>query len=199
MAQKLSPRNDEIAGFVHSRGYQKTEFLKVDWSDRLKDYELQPTVGLEPREKRKIAAGRRARRLPSADGAKQKQQWGGAKAGESRQSQSNLKTVDPLPLLGPDVSLTMPGLKPAENEQLKQRVLARIDAQVADIVQKMMRRQEKMNRLGFLPQEHNRARAEAQLKLEIRKSVRVEEIKLAAWQEIRREQAQAEPQEGAWP
>jgi hypothetical protein len=34
------------------------------------------------------------------------------------------------------------------------------------------------------------------LKLEIRKRVRVEEIKMAAWQQIRQEQARAEPQEG---
>ena len=64
-----SPR-DEITGFVYSRGYQKTDFLKVEWGERLKDYDLQPTVGLEPRDKRRIAAGRRARRLPSADGPK---------------------------------------------------------------------------------------------------------------------------------
>lgn len=90
----------------------------------------------------------------------------------------------------------MPGLKPEENKELKARVLARIDAQVAEIQTKTMRRMEKMNRLGFLSADHNRARAEAMLKLEIRKRVRVEEIKLAAWQEIRREQAKAEPQEG---
>eukprot|EP01050_Picozoa_sp_SAG11_P012589 SAG11_NODE_1408_length_4998_cov_19.780772_2_plen_749_part_00 len=193
---KISPTSprDEVAGFVYSRGYQKTDFPKIEWGERLRDYDLQPTAGLEPREKRKIAAGRRARRMPSAD-PKSGRQWQGTKHEKSSAGSTRSK-VDPISLLGPEVELAMPGLSADENRELKLRVLARVEEQVAEIQALVVRRQQKMDRLGFLSEDHNRARAEAMLKLEIRKRVRLEEIKLAAWQELRREQAKAEPQEG---
>jgi hypothetical protein len=137
-----SPR-DEVAGFVNSRGYQKTPFVKIDWGERLQDYELQETAGLEPRAKRQVAAGRRAQRLPSADSSKSgRAKWLG-RAGE-RQTQFAGGEVDAISFLDPGIELTLPGLKPDENQLLKTRVLSRIDAQVVEIQQRMLRRQEKM-------------------------------------------------------
>jgi hypothetical protein len=47
----------DLVGFVHSRGYQKKPFLKVDWSERLKDHDLNKTSVLEPRSRRAAVAG----------------------------------------------------------------------------------------------------------------------------------------------
>ena len=89
-----------------------------------------------------------------------------------------------------DTSLT------ADNPQLRARVLEKVEAQIAEIQKRLLKRRDKMDQLGFLSQDNNHARVEAMLKLEIRKRVRVEEIKEVVLSEMWQERAKAEPQEG---
>ena len=101
-----------------------------------------------------------------------------------------------MTLLDPMIQLTMPGLKPEENAQLRERVLEKIDAQVVQIQQRLLRRRDKMDKLGFLSQDQNQARVEAMLKLEIRKRIRIDEVKEVVLSEMWQEKAKLEPQEG---
>jgi hypothetical protein len=105
-------------------------------------------------------------------------------------------TEDALVLLDPSIELTMPGLNPPDARELRTRVLERVGAQVAEIEKRVLRRRDQMDQLGFVPQKHNQTRAEALLKLEVRKRVRIDEIKQAVLSEMWRERAAAEPQEG---
>ena len=107
-----------------------------------------------------------------------------------------LEPVDAVSLLDPTIQLTMPGLKPEENAQLRERVLAKIEAQVAEIQRRLVRRRDKMDQLGFLSQDQNQARVEAMLKLEIRKRIRIDEVKDVVLSEMWQEKAKLEPQEG---
>ena len=190
--------------FVNSRGYKKRGFLKVDWKEELKDHNLGPTYGLDPRKARHVAAGRRAKRLPLSSrerlrqGPRDQDDDAGSSAGDNDHV---LETVDALTLLDPSIQLTMPGLKPEENAQLRERVLEKIDAQVVQIQQRLIRRRDKMDALGFLDQDSNQARVEAMLKLEIRKRIRIDEVKDVVlsemWQEKAKlvtSQAQSPPQ-----
>ena len=87
-------------------------------------------------------------------------------------------------------------LSAEENAQLRARVLVKVEAQIAEIQKRLLKRRDKMDQLGFLSQDNNHARVEAMLKLEIRKRVRVEEIKEVVLSEMWQERAKAEPQEG---
>lgn len=190
----------EVAGFVYSRGFKKTPFVKVEWNEKLKDHNLGPTYGLDPRQKRNAAAGRRAKRLPL--NSRERQHRGprdldsASDAGEGSQQVRELEPVDAVSLLDPTIQLTMPGLKPEENAQLRERVLAKIETQVAEIQRRLVRRRDKMDKLGFLSQDHNQARVEAMLKLEIRKRIRIDEVKDVVLSEMWQEKAKLEPQEG---
>ena len=101
-----------------------------------------------------------------------------------------------LVLLDPSIELTMPGLSADDAQELRSRVLEKISLQVADIQRRILRRRDKMDAMGFIPQNFNQMRAEAMLKLEIRKRVRIEDVKQAVLSEMWRERAAAEPQEG---
>jgi hypothetical protein len=191
----------EVTGFVYSRGFKKTPFVKVEWNEKLKDHDLGPTYGLDPRQKRNVAAGRRAKRLPLSSqerqlhGPRDLDDGAGGVASGSQQSRE-LEPVDAMTLLDPTIQLTMPGLKKEENDQLRERVLAKIDTQVAEIQRRLIRRRDKMDKLGFLSQDHNQARVEAMLKLEIRKRIRIDEVKEVVLSEMWQEKAKLEPQEG---
>ena len=190
----------EVTGFVYSRGFKKTPFVKVEWNEKLKDHNLGPTYGLDPRQKRTAAAGRRAKRLPLSP--RERQLHGpldpddAADGSGGSQQASVLEIVDPAALLDPTIQLTMPGLQPEENAQLRERVLAKIEAQIAEIQRRLIRRRDKMDKLGFLSQQQNQARVEAMLKLEIRKRIRIDELKEVVLSEMWQEKAKLEPQEG---
>ena len=195
----------EVTGFVYSRGFKKTPFVKVEWNEKLKDHDLGPTYGLDPRQKRNVAAGRRAKRLPLSSqerqlhGPRDLDDGAGGVASGSQQSRE-LEPVDAMTLLDPTIQLTMPGLKKEENDQLRERVLAKIDTQVAEIQRRLIRRRDKMDKLGFLSQDHNQARVEAMLKLEIRKRIRIDEVKEVVLSEMWQEKAKLElPLSPAFP
>ena len=66
-------------------------------------------------------------------------------------------------------------------------MLEKVKVRLEDVTRRLARRKKKMDELGFLSAEHNQARADAMLKLEVRKRVRVEDLKREArgemWQE----------------
>jgi len=204
MDQILAPKaSKEVTGFVHSRGFKKTPFKKVEWNERLKDHDLGPVYGLDTRERRAAVAGRRAKRLPLDPSERQRgrraneDDGGSTSGGGSHASPRDLGApVDGLSLLDPTIPLTMPRLSAEENAQLRARVLEKVEAQIAEIQKRLLKRRDKMDQLGFLSQDNNHARVEAMLKLEIRKRVRVEEIKEVVLSEMWQERAKAEPQEG---